>query len=99
MKLQPHHKGSAVRLTDPNNCDENFREKFDGFSDEWVMFWKEYKDRTLFVKDAKQHERDWDGRLSIYLDGLPNYIDHDIPFYADEIDGIVPSLPEELFKI
>ena len=97
MKLQPYHKGAAVRLTDPNDCDYAFRKKYRGFSGEWKMFWDEYKDRTLYVKDALQHEDDWDGRLAIFLEPLPDYVDKELPFYSDEIQGDVPQLPEELF--
>ena len=100
MKLRPFHKGAVVRLTDPDDCDEDFREKFDGFSEEWVRFWKEYRHRDLYVLDYREHDLDWDdGRYHIYLEPLPDYVDKDIPFYADEIQGNVPRLPEELFRV
>ena len=99
MKLQPYQKGAAVRLTNPKFADDDFQEKFEGFSDEWIRFWNEYQDRTLYVKDAKEHKDDWDGRMAVYLDGLPDYVDHNIPFYSDEIDGVINDLPEELFTL
>ena len=99
MKLQPFHKGAVVRLTDPYKADDDFLEKYEGFSNEWLRFWDEYKDRNLYVKDAIQHDSDWDGRMAIYLEPLPDYVDHDLPFYSDEIQGEVPKLPEELFTI
>ena len=99
MKLLPFHKGAAVRLTDPD-LDAHFRiHKYNGFDDDWKRFWDEYKSRTLFVKDAIEHDDDWDGRLAIYLEPLPDYVDHDVPFYSDEIDGEVDQFPKELFEV
>jgi hypothetical protein len=98
MTLQKYTKGAAVKLTDPR-LNDDFKLKYNTFDPDWKRFWDEYRDRTLYVKDAIDHADDWDGDLHIYLQGLPDYVDHEVPFYSDEIEGIVDVLPDELFTI
>lgn len=96
MKLQPFHKGRVVRITNIDNCDEEFYRKYQQMDKCWQRFFREYKHRSLYVKDYEMSDV---GNFCIFLEPLPDYVDPDMPFYSDEIDGEVPHLPEELFII
>jgi len=98
MKLQPYHKGAAVKLTDHRIDKDFYLDHYENFDDEWKDFWDKNVDRTFYVKDAKHHDNDWEGRLEIFLQGLPKELEN-TEFYSHELEGIVAELPDELFVL
>ena len=90
MKFEP---GTQVKLTDHRVNDEFYRNKYKEFEPEWKRFWDEYVDRQLTIIGESEEDS------GVLLAGLPDYIDHDISFFSDEIEGIIDTLPEELFRV
>jgi hypothetical protein len=82
-----------VKLTDHRAWKDFYDGKYVHFDENWKRFWDENVDKQFTIIGKGD-----DG--GVLLGGLPDYIDNDMNFYSDELEGCVGVFTDNrMFKI